>query len=221
MSISSIVLFIISFPYIVASFQLSTIFHLSMTSSLQYTTDEDGFFPSNNEQLEFDDSPIEDIEPIILKINSLDDLQYVLEENEDRLMAIKFYAPWCKTCQRLGIDFGRFARTWGDGVSNESSTLGRIQCAEVEFKSAESSQWVTEDLQVKAIPTLQLYCGTSKIWEGIGAKNTKLLQDELRRLKNMSPDDLRAHGELMDDGILQQALENNFYDVPDFLNEEW
>lgn len=218
MKISAICLLFITFPSVADSFQPSTLFQPT-TSPLHYATDDHEF--ANNEPLEVNASPMVGSEPIILKINSLDDLQCLLEEDEDRMVAIKFYAPWCKTCQRLGIDFGRLARKWGDVVSNGNFVQGRIRCAEVEFKSVEASRWVTEELRVKAIPTLQLYSGTSKMWEGIGAKNTKMLQDELRRLEHMPLDDLRAHGELVDDGILEQALEDSFYDVPDFLNEEW
>lgn len=104
---------------------------------------------------------------------------------------------------------------------NRSVVQGRIRCAEVEFKSVETSRWVTEELRIKAIPTLQLYSGTFKVWQGLGAKNTKLLEEELHRLEHLSSDDVRAHGESVDDGILQQAMEDNFYDTPDFLDEEW
>jgi len=160
-------------------------------------------------------------EPFINKINSLDELQYFLQEDEDRLVAIKFYAPWCKTCQRLGNHFGRLAREWGDGVLNRNFVEGRIRCAEVEFKTVETSRWVTEELSIPAIPTLQLYSGVTKLWQGVGAQNTKLLQDQLHKLEHLSPDDLRALGESRDDGVLQQAMEDSFYSTPDFLNEEW
>lgn len=206
------------------SFQPLSPFRLSPTSSLplQYTTDDHEISSvAKSEPLEVNGPPMGGREPIIVKINSLDELQYFLEEDEDRLVAIKFYAPWCKTCQRLGARFGRLATEWGDGILNGNVVQGRIRFAEVEFKNTETSRWITEELRIKAIPTLQLYSGTFKVWQGLGAKNTKLLQDELRRLEHLSSDDLRAHGESMDDGILQQAMEDSFYDASDFLNEEW
>lgn len=210
------------FSSIVDSFQPSTPFLLSPASPLQYATDDyEVSSVANNEPLEVIGAPMRGTEPVIVKINSLEELKYFLEEDEDRLVAVKFYAPWCKTCQRLGNHFGRFAREWGDGILNKKIVHGRIRCAEVEFKTKETSRWITDELCIKAIPTLQLYSGTNKVWQGLGAKNTKALQDELRRLEHLSSDDLRAHGELEDDGILQQALEDSFYDTTDFLNEEW
>jgi len=152
---------------LVDSFQPSTRY-----SPLHYAFD-DHELPSLTEskQLKVNNTPSKGgKEPTILKINSLDELQYFLQEDEDRLAVVKFYAPYCKTCQRLGNHFGRLAREWGDGIVNRSFVKGRIRCAEVEFKTVETSRWVTEELHVPAVPTLQLYSGLSKIWQGVGAK---------------------------------------------------
>lgn len=82
-----------------------------------------------------------------------------------------------------------------------------------------------KDLQVKVVPTLQLYSGVLKLWQELGAKGTKELQTELRKLEQLSVEDIRAHGELVDDGILKDVLEDSFYNFHggdlDFLNEEW
>ena len=83
------------------------------------------------------------------------------------------------------------------------------------------SHWITEDLRIPVIPTLQLYSGHAKVWQGVGAKDTRKLHQELRRLEGMSPEEMRRHGEEGDDGVLAQAVEDRMFLAPDFLNEEW
>lgn len=219
--VTSLCSLLFAFLSIVDSFQPSISFQSLPTSSMYYAADDHEVPASvlKSDSLVVNAPPMGEIVPIILKIHSVDELKYLLEE-DSRMVAIKFYAPWCKTCQRLGSRFRRLAREWGDGNCKQNVVQGRIRCAEVEFEDVETSRWVTEELQIKAIPTLQLYSGFSKVWEEVGAKNTKLLEDELHRLEHFSSEDLRAHGELVDDGILQQAIEDNYYTM-DFLNEEW
>jgi len=156
---------------------------------------------------------------IVEKIDSLDDLKYLLEE-DDRLVAIKISAPWCKTCQKLGKNFDRFALEMADGIVNRQLVKGRIRCAQVEV-SSETKSFITEQLQVIGVPTLQLYRGTYKIWEGSGKSNTKELREILSNLEKMRPEKLQAHAEAEDDGILLAAIEDSMFSYPSFLEEEW
>jgi len=219
--VPALIFLLIASSPIADSFLPSITFQSSPTSSLLYTTDDHEVPPSGlkSDSLEVNAPPIGDIVPMILKIYTLEDLRYFLEE-DNRLVAIKFYAPWCKKCQQLGNHFRRLGKKWGDKSFKQSVIQGRIRCAEVEFKNVEISGWVREELQIEAIPTLQLYSGLYKVWEDKGAKNTRLLEDELRRLEHLSVEDLQTYGESVDDGILQQAIEDSLYDM-EFLNEEW
>jgi hypothetical protein len=108
----------------------------------------------------------------------------------------------------------------GDGVLNRQKVQGRIRCARIEYGS-ETYRFITETLQVRSVPTLQLYRGLNKVWEISGKSTTKALIVELAKLGEMDEDELRAHAEQVDDGILIGAIEDSFFDVPDFLNEEW
>jgi len=157
--------------------------------------------------------------PYITKLNSLDELQYFLQE-DDRMVAIKLYAPWCKTCQRLGLQFQRLATEFGDGVASRKMVEGQLRFAEVAF-SPQTNHFIQDQLQVQAVPTLQLYHGVHKLWQRSGTKDTRDLRDTVLHLESKTAGELLTLGEQEDDGILQHAIEDTMYDHPSFLDEEW
>lgn len=108
----------------------------------------------------------------------------------------------------------------GDAIVDRQMVEGPIRFATIEYGS-ETARLVTETLKIPAVPTLQVYKGTHKIWEEHGAKTTKGLKSTLTLLRSMTPDELEAYAEEVDDHILTQAVEESFFDSPDFLNEEW
>ncbi|CAJ1959870.1 unnamed protein product [Cylindrotheca closterium] len=157
--------------------------------------------------------------PYITKLSSLDELKYFVQE-DDRMVAIKFYAPWCKTCQRLGMQFTRLATELGDGIASRKMVEGQVRFAEVAY-SPQTNHFIQDQLQVAAVPTLQLYHGVNKLWQRSGTKDTRDLRNEVLKLKSKSKEELLILGEEQDDGILQYAIEDTMYDAPDFLLEEW
>jgi len=157
--------------------------------------------------------------PCISKLNSLDELKYFLQE-DDRMTAIKFYAPWCKTCQRLGLQFQKLATELGDGIASREKIEGQLRFAEVAY-SPQTNHFIQDQLQVQAVPTLQLYHGLNKLWQLSGSKDTRDLRNTLLNLESKSNEELLILGEENDDGILLHAIEDTMYDYPDFLNEEW
>ena len=78
----------------------------------------------------------------------------------------------------MGLHFDRLAMEWGDGIMNRQKVQGKIRCAEVEYGS-DTWEFVTEKLQVRAVPTLQLYSGLHKLWELSGKTSTRALKEEL------------------------------------------
>lgn len=121
------------------------------------------------------------------------------------------------------MHFDRFAKELGDGVLHRQQVEGKIRCARVEYGS-KTYKFITEQLRVQAVPTLQLYNGLNKLWEVSGktTTSTKSLRNALDKYWGMDEDELRVHAEESDDGILQEAIEDTFFDnTPDFLNEEW
>ena len=135
-------------------------------------------------------------------------------------MYTRFYAPWCKTCKRLGLHFDRLALERGDIVRNRQKITGEVRFACIEYGS-ETARFITEKLSIRGVPTLQLYSGTYKLWEENGATSVKGLRQQLDDLRLLSADEIQARAEELDDGILTTAIEESFYDGPDFLNEEW
>jgi len=156
--------------------------------------------------------------PTIYNLKTLDDLQYFLED-DDRLVAIKFYAPWCKSCQRLGQHFQKLAIELGDGIVDRQKVRGSIRFAQVEY-SDETRLFLTEQLQIRQVPTLQLYHQQRKLYEEAGMTNVKGLQAAVQALPT-DAFELMTHAEEVDDGILEAAIDEAFYESPSFLNEEW
>lgn len=173
--------------------------------------------------------------PIITTIKSLTDFQSFLDEDDERLTAVKFYAPWCQSCRRLGNHYQKLASKIGDGILQRKKVEGKVRFAEIEFSfragkemsvsESITTDFVTNTLQVKTIPTLHLYYGHHKVWETSGKTTTKELKqaiDEIERLTSSntgySLDSLAID---RDDGILKQAIEESFYEYPSFLDEEW
>lgn len=76
-------------------------------------------------------------------------------------------------------------------------------------------------LQVKQVPTLQLYHGLHKIWQESGMKNTISLQQTIEDLPTDDPIALAEYAAEVDDGILETAIDDAFFDSPSFLDEEW
>jgi len=96
---------------------------------------------------------------------------------------------------------------------------GQIRCAQVKCSSPES--FISEQLYVMALPTVQLYYGTHKVWEGSGKTSIKDLKATFSKLQCLSPDELRLHAESVDDGVLLHAIEDGLFSYPSFLDEEW
>jgi hypothetical protein len=108
----------------------------------------------------------------------------------------------------------------GDAIIDRRKVEGPVRFASIEYGS-ETCRLITETLQVPGVPTLQLYCGVHKLWEEHGTKTVKGLKNELNRISSMSMEEIRAYAKEVDDGVLENAIEETMYDVPDFLNEEW
>jgi len=154
---------------------------------------------------------------LVEDIMSLNELKWFLEEDE-RPVVIKFYAKWCKKCQRLGLQFDRLAMELGDRIVDQQFIDGDVRFAAIEYNK-KSHDFITEELQIRGFPTLQMYVGARKLLEG--GSSIKSIRKELSIIEDISHDDLLERAEEADDGVLSGLIEESFYDSPDFLNEEW
>lgn len=120
--------------------------------------------------------------PDIVVIESHDDYVKFLEE-DDRLCVIKFYANWCKSCQRFGIKYRHLAFDDGDHIDIEGTTVhsGEVRFAEVEYTA---SAKLCKALKVRKLPTVHMYRkGAGKIVDMTCKPSLfHLVADELHRL---------------------------------------
>jgi len=163
-------------------------------------------------------------------ISSLNELKYFLEEDE-RPVVIKFYAKWCKKCQQVGKQMDRLAMEMGDRIvleyneeDDDNEQLqpvfvdGDVRFGQMEF-THESQAFITEELQILGVPTVQIYVGTKKLLDA--GSSVKRIRSELQQIKPLDPHQIINHAEQTDDGILTSIIQESIYDSPDFLNEEW
>ncbi|CAB9523239.1 expressed unknown protein [Seminavis robusta] len=149
--------------------------------------------------------------PTIYPLSTLQELYDFLNEDQ-RLTAVKYYAPWCKKCQRVGLHYKKLAYDYGDGVVARRAVDGPIRCAEMEYSDVTAH--VMDALQIEAVPTLQLYRGTKRIWES-GTSRVQELTKQVELLLQLQPHELDEFVErcsLDDAGILEQAYEDSFFD---------
>lgn len=161
--------------------------------------------------------PSKRTEILVEEITSLNELKWFLEEDE-RPVVIKFYAKWCKKCQRLGLKMNRLAMELGDRIVDQQFVDGDVRFAAVEYNK-DSHRFITEELQIRGFPTLQMYVGTRKLLEA--GSSVPHIRTELALIEGISHEELLERAEEADDGVLTGLIEESFYDSPDFLNEEW
>mmetsp|Transcript_6409 Transcript_6409/g.15963 ORF Transcript_6409/g.15963 Transcript_6409/m.15963 type:complete len:278 (-) Transcript_6409:146-979(-) len=121
--------------------------------------------------------------PNIIVIKSHDDYVKFLEE-DDRLCVIKFYASWCKSCQKFGIKYRHLAFDDGDrivGIEGTTVHSGEVRFAEVEYSA---NAKLCKALKVKKLPTVHMHRkGSGKIADMTCKPSLfHLVTDEVHRL---------------------------------------
>lgn len=106
----------------------------------------------------------------------------------------------------------------GDRIVDQQFVDGDVRFAAVEYNK-ESHDFITDDLQIRGFPTLQMYVGNHKLLEG--GSSIKSIRTELNEIEHISHGELLERAEAADDGVLTSLIEESFFDSPDFLNEEW
>jgi len=94
--------------------------------------------------------------PNIVVLKTHEDYVNFLEE-DDRLCVVKFYATWCKSCQKFGVKYRHLAFEEGDRVVGKEGTIihsGKVRFAEIEYAA---SAKLCKLLEVKKLPTVHMY----------------------------------------------------------------
>ena len=83
----------------------------------------------------------------ISEIEGKENLLRTLDENADKLVVIKYFASWCRSCRSMKPRFERVASDWGS----------RARFFEVEYDK--NKELCRDDLNLLALPTVQIYAG--------------------------------------------------------------
>ena len=106
----------------------------------------------------------------------------------------------------------------GDRIVDQQFVDGDVRFAAIEYNQ-DSHRFITEDLQIRGFPTLQMYVGTRKLLEA--GSSISNIRQEIALIEGISHEEILSRAEEADDGVLTGLIEDSFYDSPDFLNEEW
>lgn len=141
------------------------------------------------------------LRPKIQKLNSEKDFRSFLDE-DDRLCLIKFYAPYCKSCQKFGVQYNRIGKEIGDltttnqvdGSKMAEVRKGEIRLAEMEYGA---NKELCQRLGVTKLPTIHFY-SRGKLVEGFpcGPRKIAILLDKLSRYRSMSASELAFEAEM-------------------------
>lgn len=131
--------------------------------------------------------------PNIVVINTHEQYIKFLEEEDDRVCVIKFYASWCKSCQRFGLSYRALAFEEGDRIDADGNVihLGSARFAEVEYTAAAK---LCKSLKVRKLPTVHMYKKGSGKVSDVTTKPSlfHLVVDELHHVLGSSDDEVET-----------------------------
>lgn len=86
--------------------------------------------------------------PPVETINSSEEFDLLFTDEKEKLIVIKFYAEFCKTCQAIASSYNRMARKdeYGVGVRFVQIPLNK------------ETRLIFKDLDVKTVPSGRIYC---------------------------------------------------------------
>jgi len=137
------------------------------------------YLPSENTNHNNDDLPMavdgigddRNARPKIVRITAQEEYVTFLQE-DDQICIVKFYANWCKSCQKFGIKYRHLAHDTGGNA---------VRFAEVEYTA---SAQLCKSLKINKLPTCHIYRrGKGKIVDMTCKPSLfHLVVDELKRV---------------------------------------
>eukprot|EP00568_Trieres_chinensis_P006192 CAMPEP_0183307788 /NCGR_PEP_ID=MMETSP0160_2-20130417/19353_1 /TAXON_ID=2839 ORGANISM="Odontella Sinensis, Strain Grunow 1884" /NCGR_SAMPLE_ID=MMETSP0160_2 /ASSEMBLY_ACC=CAM_ASM_000250 /LENGTH=236 /DNA_ID=CAMNT_0025471457 /DNA_START=66 /DNA_END=776 /DNA_ORIENTATION=- len=160
-----------------------------------------------------------ELSPKITKVGEAQDfLDFVAED--DRLVVVKFYASWCKSCQKFGVRFRKLAIEEGDKIDTEGdvSELGRVRFAEVEFNA---NAKLCQTLGIKRLPSIHMYKGKELLTNfSCAPSKFQMVIDSMNEFVDMSQEELKFRktleaGSALVDDVNLGLKENNGAQKPE------
>lgn len=122
----------------------------------------------------------DDARPDIAVLRTTEDYAKFLARDE-RLCVIKFYANWCKSCQRFGVKFRHLAFDEGDRLDTRGSVVraGGVRFAEAEYSAAAA---LCKSLNIRKLPTVHMHRQGEKVVDMVCKPSLfHLVVDEVHR----------------------------------------
>ena len=103
-----------------------------------------------------------------------------LEANPDKLMVIKFYAPWCRACKAVEPKFVQISKD--DKYSDIPIIFGQL--------SVQHNKAFVKQLGILALPSIQIYAGSEGLVENFpcGPSKIPMLKRKLTETINAKVD---------------------------------
>ena len=124
----------------------------------------------------------------------------------------RFYAAWCKSCQKMGLQFQRIANKLGDVVEEDGtvSRRGDLRFASVEYAA---NLDMCKSLGIKKLPTVFIYSRGQLVDNfPCGPKKMPLLLEKLEHYHGLSSEEIAFEasmksGEQLGDAVLEQVIQ--------------
>lgn len=112
-------------------------------------------------------------------IASEEEYRALVDANHDKLIVLKIYSTWCKTCKAMAPKFEALAR--GIGTNHRGGSTLPIVWATLTY-CEETNRFVRGTLGVKAVPSVQLYAGNGVLVDSFPCGPTKVSKILLPKL---------------------------------------
>eukprot|EP00183_Erythrolobus_madagascarensis_P005932 CAMPEP_0185846726 /NCGR_PEP_ID=MMETSP1354-20130828/2267_1 /TAXON_ID=708628 /ORGANISM="Erythrolobus madagascarensis, Strain CCMP3276" /LENGTH=231 /DNA_ID=CAMNT_0028546923 /DNA_START=94 /DNA_END=789 /DNA_ORIENTATION=- len=106
---------------------------------------------------------------------SVDALEHALCAASDKLVVVKFYAPWCRSCRMIGKQLEKLRAKYG----------AQVEFYDVSFETAKP---MFRELGIKAMPTIHMYHHHEKIDDfSVGPARAKLIAEKVDAFVSSMP----------------------------------
>jgi thiol-disulfide isomerase/thioredoxin len=92
-------------------------------------------------------------------------VENIFEKTEGKSIFVKFFAPWCETCQAMASDFKHVSIEWKD---HEIGLVAEVDCDGID------SERICDDFEILELPTI-LYGDRTNLYKYEGDRTYKAM----------------------------------------------